>query len=373
MGKNKKAKEEKEKVFVATQWQLIRWRFLRHKLAVGAACVLGVFYFAVIFAEPLSPYSPLEYHARYKYAPPQLPHFRDEEGDFHLRPFVYGLRRERHPVSGRMLVLEDRSKQYPIHFWGKGDPYKMWNLFSGDVHLVGTEEEGTLFLLGTDKLGRDMLSRVIHGGRISLSIGLVGVFFTLILGIIIGGISGYYGGNIDVFVQRVIEFMRSIPVLPLWMGLSAALPPHWSILKVYFAIVLILSLIGWTSLAREVRGKMLSLREEDFVMAANLVGASELRVIFKHMLPSFYSHIIATLTLAIPQMILGETALSFIGLGLQAPAISWGVLLKNAQSVRVIAQTPWLLAPGIFVIVAILAFNFVGDGLRDAADPYSSI
>jgi peptide/nickel transport system permease protein len=260
----------------------------------------------------------------------------------------------------------------PLRFFVRGDPYRFWGLFETDVHLFGFAG-GRVFLFGTDELGRDLLSRTIYGSRISLSIGLVGIAMSFFLGIIIGGISGYVGGVVDVVIQRLIEFIRSVPTLPLWMALSAALPPHWPIPRVYFAIVIILSLVGWTGLARVVRGKFMSVREEDFVMIAQLHGASQGRIIFKHLLPSFYSHIIASLTLSVPGMILGETSLSFIGLGMQAPAISWGVLLKESQSIRVLATAPWLLIPGALVIVTILAFNFAGDGLRDAADPYTAI
>jgi peptide/nickel transport system permease protein len=266
----------------------------------------------------------------------------------------------------------DESLKYPVRFFAQGDPYKLWGLFESDRHLFGVDE-GTVFLFGSDNMGRDVLSRVIHGGRVSLSIGLLGIVISSLIGIFIGGISGYYGGVTDVIIQRVIEFIRSVPTLPLWMALSVALPPTWSVIQVYFGIVMILSLVGWTGLARVVRGKFMSLREEDFVMAAQLNGSTETRTIFKHMLPSFYSHIIASLTLSVPGMILGETALSFLGLGLQTPAVSWGVLLRDAQFIRVLASAPWLLLPGVFVVVAILCFNFVGDGLRDAADPYASI
>jgi len=265
----------------------------------------------------------------------------------------------------------DTEKVYPIHLFAKGDPFELLGIVETDVHLFGVEE-GTIFLLGTDRMGRDLLSRIIHGSRVSLSVGLLGIAISFILGITIGGFSGYLGGTVDTAIQRIIEFIRSVPTLPLWMALSVALPPHWTVVQAYFGIVVILSLVGWTGLARVVRGRFMSLREEDFVLAARLCGASETRIIFRHMLPSFTSHIIASLTLSIPGMILGETSLSFIGLGLQAPAISWGVLLQDAQHIRVLASAPWLLTPGLFIIVAILCFNFLGDGVRDAADPYAT-
>jgi len=248
----------------------------------------------------------------------------------------------------------------------------MWDLVAGDTHLFGVKQ-GTVFLLGSDKQGRDVLSRIIHGGRISLSVGLLGIAISFIIGIIVGGVSGYFGGTTDLVIQRVIEFIRSIPTLPLWMALSVSLPKNWTVVQMYFGIVVILSLVGWTGLARVVRGKFMSLREEEYVMAAQLNGANERRIIFRHMLPSFTSHIIASLTLSVPGMILGETSLSFIGLGLQEPAISWGVLLKDAQRITTLANAPWLLAPGLFIIIAILCFNFVGDGMRDAADPFAHV
>jgi len=373
--KDKQRNEEKvkeEKLFVASQWQLIRWKFFRHKLAMGALAVLSILYLFAIFAEFTSPYDPRGHDIRYMYCPPMRIHFFDETGAFHLHPFVYKVKAELDMITLRKTYAEDKGKKYPLYFFVRGDSYKLWGLFEGNIHLFGTRE-GKVFLFGTDKMGRDMLSRVINGGRLSLSVGLLGIAISFIFGITIGGVSGYYGGKADVIIQRIIEFIRSIPTLPLWMGLSAALPPYWSIVKVYFGIVIILSLVGWTGLARVVRGKFMSVREEDFVMAARLHGASEARIIFKHLLPSFYSYIIASLTLSIPGMILGETSLSFIGLGLQPPAISWGVLLKESQAIRVLANSPWLLIPGIFVIITILAFNFVGDGLRDAADPYATI
>lgn len=367
--------QEDERIFVASQWQLMRWRFLRHKLAVLSMCIIALLYVIAIFAEFISPYDPVVFSRRHVLVPPQGIHFWDTEGKFHLRPFVYGLKSARDPETLRRLYTEDSSHMYPIHLLVKGAEYKFWNLFKADRHLFGLEDgsKGVMFLLGTDDLGRDMLSRIIYGARVSLSVGLVGVTLSVFLGVVLGGISGYYGGVIDLMIQRIIELLRSVPSIPLWMGLAAAVPKNAPVVQVYFMITVILSLIGWTGMARVVRGKFLSLREEDFVMAAKFAGAGELRIILLHMVPSFLSHIIASLTLAIPSMILAETSLSFLGLGLRPPAISWGVLLQAAQNVSAIALSPWLLLPVVAVIITILAFNFMGDGLRDAADPYSNI
>ena len=361
-----------EKLYVASQWQLIRWKFLKHKLAVAALVVLAMFYLTVVFAEIIAPYDPRKEHLDHIYVPPQKIRFVDQQDGFQLRPFVYALKSSVDEVTLGINYEEDRSIRHPIGLFVRGDPYTLLGGLEGTVHLFGTSD-GTLFLFGTDKLGRDLLSRIIFGGRISLTIGLVGVFLSLFLGIVIGGISGYLGDTVDTLIQRGIEFIRSIPTLPLWMALSAALPPYWSTVQIYFGIVVILSLIQWTYLARAVRGKFIALREEDFVAAAVMHGASTYRVIFRHLLPSFYSYIIAILTLSLPRMILAETALSFIGLGMQPPAISWGVLLKESQSIRVMANSPWLLIPGVFVVISILAFNFLGDGMRDAADPYTAV
>jgi peptide/nickel transport system permease protein len=364
--------EPEEKLSVASQWQLIRWKFVRHKLAVGSLVVLGVLYVGVVFAEFISPYNPQDFDQDYMHCPPMPIRFVDHEGRFHIRPFVYPMIQSIDMETLRTTYVPDTDNMQFIQFFHRGDPYEMWGLFDGRLRLFGIEEE-KFFLFGSDKRGRDVFSRIIFGSRVSLTIGLVGIAISFVLGIVVGGISGYYGGTVDLVIQRIIEFIRSVPTFPLWMALSAALPPDWPIVKVYFAIVVILSLVGWTRLARVVRGKFMSVREEDFVLVARLHGAGERRILFKHLLPSFLSHIIASLTLAMPSMILGETALSFIGLGMQAPAISWGVLLNESQAVRVLAQAPWLLIPGAFVVVAILAFNFVGDGLRDAADPYATL
>lgn len=361
-----------ERLYEASQWQLFWRRFFRHRLAVIALVVIVGFYLTAIFADFLSPYDPRSFRGDYTLMPPQRLHFVDEDGAFHLRPFIYGVKQELDMDTWETRYVEDRSERFPVYFIVRGFEYKLLGLFPTDLHLFGTEG-GRLALMGTDQVGRDVYSRVLHGSRISLSAALLGILVSFVIGIIIGGLSGYYGGVFDVIVQRLIEAVRSVPTLPLWMGLSVALPSHWSVTQTYLAIILLLSLVGWTSLARVVRGKFISMREEDFAAAAIVNGARTSRIVFVHLLPGFYSHIIAALTLAIPGMILGETALSFIGLGLQPPAISWGVLLRDAQFVRVLSEGPWLLLPGVFVVLSILAFNFLGDGFRDAADPYSTL
>ena len=361
--------------YVATQWQLMWWRFRRHKLAMISTVVVFLLYFLAIFCEFLAPYDPNSKSASFAYLPPVKVHFIDAQGRFSLRPFIYGLKRVRDEKTLRLTYTENQEVKFPLRFFAPGEPYKFWGLWSTNVHLFGLYETGredvSLSLLGRDRLGRDMLTRVAYGARISLSIGLVGVALSLTLGIVLGGISGYYGGVIDTIIQRIIEFLLSIPSIPLWMALAAAVPPEWPALWVYFAITVILSFIGWTGMARVVRGRFLALREEDFVMAARLSGASELRIILRHMVPSFMSYIIASVTLSIPRMILSETSLSFLGLGLRPPITSWGVLLQEAQNVRSVALAPWLLLPALGVIIAVLSFNFMGDGMRDAADPYS--
>jgi peptide/nickel transport system permease protein len=345
------------------------WRkFKGHRLAILGGVLLLVFYAAAIFCEFIAPYNPAKRHSDYLYCPPQRIRFFDE-GRFHLRPFVYAVKGEMDYESFRMRYTVDRSEKHYIYLCVRGERYRFWNLFTSDIHLFGTMQ-GTVFLFGTDKLGRDLFSLNVHASRVSLSIGLVGVLLSFVLGCMLGGVSGYYGGVVDTAIQRAIEFLVSIPTIPLWMGLAAALPPEWPPLKVYFGITIILSIVSWGSLARVVRGKLLEIREEDFVMAARISGLKDRTIITAHLLPSFASYLIVSLTLSIPGMILGETSLSFLGLGLRSPTVSWGVLLMDAQSTQTVVLHPWLLFPAIFVVLTVLAFNFLGDGLRDAADPY---
>lgn len=360
--------DEEQKIYVASQWRLMWLHFKKHRLAVLGSSVVIVLYVVVALHGFLSPYDKLE-RSEYIYLPPQGFHFFDGE-KLHLRPFVYGLIPKPDPESFRRLYEVDKNQKYFLRFFVRGFKYKLLGLIPTDIHLFGVEEGGVIFLLGTDELGRDLFSRILSGAVISLSIGFLGVLSSFFLGAILGGVSGYYGGVVDTIIQRLIEFLITMPAIPLWMGLSAAMPMEWPAVKVYFAITLILSLRGWCGLARVVRGKLLEVREEDFVMAARLVGGGDWYIITRHLLPSFMSYLIVDMTLSIPYMILGETALSFLGLGLRPPAVSWGVLLQQAQNVRTVSMHPWLLAPAAFVIVTVLAFNFMGDGLRDAADPY---
>ena len=359
-----------ERYYTASQYQLVWRRFRRHKLAlVGGATLIALYVVGVGFPEFFATQDLTGRHQDFVYAPPQRIHFFDADGVFHLRPFVYAQTRSRDPVTMRRIYTEDTSTRFPLYPFVRGDPYELWGLFPSDLHFIGVKE-GYLFLLGTERLGRDLFSRTLHAARISLSIGLIGVGLSFILGCVLGGISGFYGGAIDTVIQRVIEFLVSIPTLPLWMALAAAVPADWPQVRVYFAITIILSVVGWAGLARVVRGKVLSLRGEDFVQAAAIAGSKDGSIIVRHILPSFFSYLVVHVTLAVPRMFLGETALSFLGLGLQVPVVSWGVLLSEGQNVQTIAIHPWIIIPAIFVIVSVLAFNFVGDGLRDAADPY---
>ena len=361
---------EEERIYIASQWKLVWMRFRRHRLALISVAVIAVFYIVVLFPEFLAIHDPHKTQPKRVFVPPQRVHFFD--GMRPVRPYVYGLNVSRHPETFAQVFDTDESKKHKVRFFVRGFEYKMLNLIRTDIHLVGLEQGVLSFYpVGTDRMGRDQWSRLMFGTRISMSIGLVGVAISLILGVLFGGVSGYRGGYIDMAIQRLIEFLRSIPTIPLWLALGAAVPEDWSIIRVYFAITVIISLIGWTTLAREVRGRFLALREEDFVVAARLYGTGQFRIILRHMLPSFISHIIATTTLAVPAIIIAETSLSFLGLGLRQPAISWGVLLHEAQNLQAVGLAPWVMIPGSLVIVAILAFNFMGDGLRDAADPYA--
>ncbi len=353
-----------EQIVVAGQW-----RFREHRLAMLGGFVTFLFYLIVIFAEFFAPFTPEDYAANSTYAPPQALHLFDENG---FNPHVHGYMVEIDVNAGRRTFVVDPEQTYPVGLFVHGASYKLLGLIATDVHLIGPVNAGDpMYLFGADRLGRDMFSRVIYGARISMTIGLVGVGLSLFFGVLLGGISGYFGGWIDNLIQRVIEFLQSLPSIPLWIGLSAAIPVDIPALQVYFFITIILSVTGWTGLARVVRGKFYALKTEDFVKAAYLDGCSPLRIIFRHMVPSFMSHIIAVITLAIPGMILAETSLSFLGIGLRPPVVSWGVLLQEAQNIRSISQAPWLFWPGVCVVIAVLALNFLGDGLRDAADPYA--
>lgn len=364
--------EDPEAINVAPNWKLVWWRFKKHRLALFSGVV--VILIATVAMAPgfFATMDPQESRATMSFVPVQRLHFF-RDGSF--GPFVYGVEGKRNPETLRMEWVIDEETIVPLAFFVKGFEYKILGFISTDIHLIGpTEgavEENPFFLLGSDRLGRDQWSRLMYGTRVSFSIGLISVAVSVILGVIMGGISGYFGGAIDMVIQRLIELLQSLPPIPIWMALTAALPRDWSVEKTYFAITIILALIGWTTLAREVRGRFLVLREEDFVVAAKLSGANQRRIIFRHMVPTFSSHIIAAATLAVPVMIISETFLSFLGLGLRPPAISWGVLLQEAQNLQSIALAPWLLLPGVAVIITVLALNILGDGLRDAADPYS--
>ncbi len=360
---------EQLKFYEASQWQLIWWRFRRHRIAMISMYILIAFYLIVLFAEIVAPYNYQTRNSSFIYTPPQGIHLF-HNGSF-VGPSVSGYDMELNMETLKREYTPDPEQSYPLRFFCLGESYKFWGLIEGRFHLVCPPKNGTFFLLGTDRLGRDVFSRIVQGARISLTVGLIGITISFFFGITLGGISGYFGGFLDNIIQRLIEIIRSFPQIPLWMALSAAIPITWDPIWVYFGITVILGLVDWTGLARAVRSKVLALREEDFASAARLMGARPSRIIGKHLIPSFMSHLIASATLSIPAMILAETALSFLGLGVRAPMTSWGVLLNDAQNVNVISLYPWLMLPVVPVIIVVLAFNFMGDGLRDAADPYT--
>jgi peptide/nickel transport system permease protein len=364
-----RAAAAEERISVASNWTLVWWRFRKHKLALISLAILAMLYAIVLCPGFFSTQDPERTDARQAFIPIQGLHLFD---GWRFDPWVPGIVGKRNPVTLRMEWTTDTQKKTRVGFLVRGARYNVLGLFSSDVHLLGpVDKNERIFLLGSDRLGRDQWSRLMHGTQTSMTVGLVAVALSTILGVVLGGISGYFGGITDQVIQRLIEILQSVPTIPIWLALSAALPRDWTPIQVFFAITVILSLVGWTTLGREVRGRFLALREEDFVLAADLAGCSRARIILRHMVPTFLSHIIATSSLAIPVMIINETSLSFLGLGIRPPAISWGVLLQEAQNIQTLALAPWLLIPGLVVILAVLAFNLVGDGLRDASDPYS--
>ena len=359
---------EQERYYLASQWRLMWWKLKRHRLAVISGGFLLAMYASILVSEVLAPYNLHTRHVDSIYAPPQSIHLFDK-GRF-VGPFVYGTTYRLNMENLKREYTENTKEVYPLRFFCSGDSYDFWGLTTARLHVVCPAAGGTLFILGTDRLGRDVLSRIIYGARISLTIGIIGITISFVLGLTIGGVAGYYGGWVDMVVQRLIEILQSFPQIPLWMALSAVLPVTWSPILIYFGITVILAMIDWTGLARAVRSKLLALREEEYCMAAQLMGARPGRIIGRHLMPGFMSHLIASATLSIPTMILGETALSFLGIGLRPPITSWGVLLNEAQNINVVALYPWLILPAVPVVLIILAFSFFGDGLRDAADPY---
>ena len=368
-GKPAAMSAELERYYTASAFTMMWWRFRRHRIAVFSGCVLLAAYISILFVEVIAPYGLEKRNTNFIYAPPQAIHLI-HDGSL-IGPFVYPMKYRLDMETLKREYTPDTTKPQRIGMFCSGDPYKWLGLIPASFHLLCPPKDGTMFLFGTDRLGRDLASRLVYGARISLTIGLVGITVSFVLGITIGGIAGFFGGWVDNLIQRVIEILRSLPELPLWLALSAALPANWSPILVYFGITIILGLLEWPGLARAVRSKLLSLRQEDYAVASRLMGAKAPHIIARHLLPNFMSHLIASATLAIPAMILGETALSFLGLGLRPPVTSWGVLLSEAQNIEAIALYPWLLIPMIPVIITTLAFNFLGDGLRDAADPYN--
>lgn len=354
----------------SSQWSLIYRRLKKHKLARISLFILALFYIAAIFAQFIAPYGLESYDSKYVNAPPAKMSFKDAEGKFHILPLVYDLKSGRDPVTLRKVFVHDEKVRYSVKFFVEGETYKFLGVIPTHTHLFGTDDPGRIFIFGTDGMGRDLFSRIVLGSQISLSIPLLGVSISFAIGLMLGGISGYFGGWIDNVIQRLIEIIRSFPTLPLWMALSAAIPARIPVVTMYIYIVIIFAFIEWTTLARIARGKFISLKNEEYVLAAKIAGVSDAKIIIKHLIPGFISYLVVATTLAIPGMILGETTMSFLGLGIRSPATSWGVLLQEAQHIENIALYPWKLIPLGFVIIAVLAFNFLGDGLRDAADPY---
>jgi peptide/nickel transport system permease protein len=373
MPSSQTAKPQRRSFAEAGAWTLFFRRFRRHRLAYVSAYIVGLIYVVALLAEFIAPAGRDAYNPRYSYAPPQMLHLFGTDAQGHFQPlYVHGYKTVVDPVSFKRIYTVDPTSVLGVSLFARGEPYRLMGLIPWDRHLLGTGDTGKPFYLwGSDRLGRDIFSRTIYGARISMSIGLIGVAVSLVLGILLGGLSGYCGGLVDELIQRLIDFLKSIPTIPLWMGLAAVIPPNLDPVLVYFWITVILALLGWTDLARVVRGRFMALRSEDFVLAAKLDGNTRLRVIWRHMVPSFLSHIIASVTLAVPAVILAETALSFLGIGLKPPVVSWGVLLKDAQSILAVSSAPWLFAPGAAVVVAVLSLNFLGDGIRDATDPTS--
>jgi peptide/nickel transport system permease protein len=362
--------EEERKATLSVR-QLMWLRFKRNRLAIVGGIILIFMYLGAAFADFVAPYGVRSTHDRFPAASPTFPHFIDAEGNFHFPPFVYGMESSVDPATFERIFVPKTDEIYPIKLFGRGEPYKLWGLIESDRHLFTVDEPGKIFILGTGKNARDLFSRIMYGARVSLTVGLVGVILSLTIGSFIGVMSGYFGGIVDNITQRSTEVLMSIPQIPLWLALAAAVPPNWSPIKVYFGIAIVLSIVNWGGLARQVRGMVLSLRETDYVVAARYTNCSDFRIISRHLLPNTASHVLVIATMAIPGMILGETALSFLGLGIRPPMTSWGVLLNEAQHVRVFLQQPWMLAPVVFVLVTIVSFNFVGDGVRDAADPFA--